>query len=407
MAAMMDHIVDRYRQVEKELAKHAPARVFATIPRTGKFVGRTIARARGEEIEGLPVPSLSPSLLAHVALDEAMLLVAMGPNRFPRREDYERVGAELAEARALHEEQGWTADPASYHLTPQPLEHPHVSKGWAFRERYERLSWSSGFEPRQGEPGSERWMHFAPNHIAGAWVLRHDDGPRPWLVCVHGFGMGYPFMEFPAFQASKLHHELGLNLVGPMLPLHGRRKVTPMSGEAFLNFDMMNSVFGLAQSVWDIRRLLGWVQMQEPTSIGIYGVSLGAYVASLLVGLDDRLDAVIAGIPVSDFPALFHSHAPAHIRLRTYEHDILGGCAEEVHRVVSPLVLEPQVPLDRRFIYAALGDRMSHPRQAHDLWLHWDRPEIRWYPGNHMGFLWSGEVKTFVRESLRKADLAR
>jgi hypothetical protein len=50
---------------------------------------------------------------------------------------------------------------------------------------------------------------------------------------------------------------------------------------------------------------------------------------------------------------------------------------------------------------------MSHPRQAHDLWLHWDRPEIRWYPGNHMGFLWSGEVKTFVRESLRKADLAR
>lgn len=392
------------RQWEKRLARIPPARVLASLPRTVRFAGETLVRGHLPGEEGPPVPGLSPGLLANVAMDEAALLAFMGPNRFPRRADYERVRDELAAARGLYAERGWLADPASYHRTPPGLERLQIDRGWAAGVSYERFHFDSGYEPHDGEPGRDRWVHYATNRVAGGWMLRHEDGPRPWVVCVHGFGMGYPFMAFHPFDAPGLHRDLGVNVIGPTLPLHGRRKVTRLSGEAMLSFDLMNSVLGLAQSVWDLRRLLTWVRAQEPASIAVYGISLGAYVASLLVTLDPGVDTVVAGVPVVDFPALYHAHAPSNIRLRVVEHEILGGPAEDVHRVVSPLSLPPLVPREGRFVFAGLGDRMAYPTQAWRLWKHWDGPEITWYPGSHMGFLWSGEVRAFVRRALARSD---
>jgi hypothetical protein len=170
-----------------------------------------------------------------------------------------------------------------------------------------------------------------------------------------------------------------------------------------LSFDLIDALHALTQSVWDLRRILSWVHTQDPQGIAVYGVSLGAYAASLLAGLADGVDAVIAGIPVIDFPTLFETHAPHVIRLRGIEHEILGGTAEAVHTVVSPLAFAPRVPHDRRFIFAGLGDRMATPAQAHRLWKHWDEPSICWYAGNHVGYLWSGAVRAFIAASLAAA----
>ncbi len=258
----------------------------------------------------------------------------------------------------------------------------------------------SGFRPRAGEPGSDRWRSYKPNRTAVATIVRQDAEPRPWLVCVHGFCTGYPFMDFPGLHTAKVHRDLGVNVALPVLPLHGPRKVTKMSGEPFLSFELMNAVLGITQAVWDIRRLISWIRTQGATSIGLYGVSLGAYVVSLLAGLEPDIDVVVAGIPVSDIPTLFHEHSPLHIRARAIEHRILGGPAEEVYRVVSPLRVEPQVPQDRRFIFAGYGDRLAPPEQAQALWEHWQRPEISWYAGNHVGYLWSKKVAAFLVDSL-------
>ena len=46
-----------------------------------------------------------------------------------------------------------------------------------------------------------------------------------------------------------------------------------------------------------------------------------AAIASLLTGLVDDIDAVIAGVPVVDFPAMFHQQAPHRVRLRAVEHE--------------------------------------------------------------------------------------
>jgi pimeloyl-ACP methyl ester carboxylesterase len=268
--------------------------------------------------------------------------------------------------------------------------------------RFERILFQSGFEPRAGESGRDRWLSYAPNRTAGASLLRHP-GPgdhRPWLIGIHGFGMGFPYMDFGAFDPHRLHHELGYNLVLPTLPLHGYRKITRFSGEAFLSFDLVNSVHGLAQSVWDIRRVISWIRSMSRAPIAVYGVSLGAYVAALLASIEPGLDRVLAGIPVCNFPSLFEYHSPRHIQLRAEEHGILGGAAEDVHRVVSPLALKPLVDKPGRFIFAGQGDRVVLPTQAHELWRHWGEPSIRWYPGGHVGYLMAHEVHDYVGEVL-------
>jgi len=401
--SLLDRAYRVVRALEKRLARHAPMRMTAALPRTLRFVGRTLGSRSGDPVAGLPRPALSPSLLAQVAMDEAVLLAAMGPNRMPRRRDYERVGAELREARELFEARGWIDDPRSYHRTPPPIGPVSIRGGWALGTAYERFTFDSDYRPHPEEPGSERWAAYEENRHAQFITLRHHDGPRPWIMCVHGFGTGYAFMDLFGFRARRLHREFGLNVAIPVLPMHGPRKVTRFSGEPFLSFDLVNTVHGLAQSIWDLRRVLGWIAEQQPLSVGIYGVSLGGYLSALLAGLDERFDYVIAGIPVVDFPALYGAHAPHEIRLRTMEHHILSGNSEAVHRVVSPLAVTPLVPRDDRFIFAGAGDRMVGTEQAHRLWTHWDEPLMEWYPGNHVGYLWSGAVDAFVRDALDTA----
>ncbi|MEZ5383253.1 MAG: alpha/beta hydrolase family protein [Microthrixaceae bacterium] len=396
----------RYRDVERELARHAPTRALVAGPRTAKVVGETLVRRFAGDEPGLPVPRVSPVFAAQVAMDEAILAIAMGPNAFPSRADYQRVGRELTDAHELFASRGWLDDPGSYHRRPPELVDPAVHRGWALGQSYERVLFASGWSPRAEEPGAERWAGYEANRTASAVILRHAGGPRPWVIAVHGFGCGTAFMDFVGLHAMRIHRELGVNVALPVMPLHGPRKISRVSGEAFLSFDLMNTVHGLAQGVWDVRSVISWVRRQGKAPIGMYGVSLGGYMVSLLAGIEPDLDAVVAGIPVVDFPELIHSHSPDNIRLRAIDHKILGGNAEAVHRVVSPLSFAPLIPHDRRFVYGGLGDRLARPAQAHRLWSHWEEPDIHWYGGNHVGYLWSGGVSDYVLASLRAAGIS-
>jgi hypothetical protein len=351
-------------------------------------------------------------------MDEAIVKLMMGPGRLPRRADYERLGEEIPAARSSFAAHGWLDDPARFHTLPPALDPSDITttRGRSLGLRYELLRFESGYEPPAGIPGRERWLAHEPNRTAYAWVLRHPDGPRdghpdatarPWLVCLHAFGTGTPLMDIPGFRAGRLHRDLGVNLVFPTLPLHGPRRIGRISGDRFLTYDHLDSVNALAQSVWDVRRIVAWVRAQGAEQVGLYGISLGSYVAALLAALDDDLACVVAGIPVADFPALFRHHMPPRLARRARRYHLLGPDADAVHRVVSPLAVAPRVPHDSRFVYAGLGDRMSTPVQGYRLWEHWDRPAMRWYAGNHVGFLWSPGVHRFVAESLADSGLTR
>jgi hypothetical protein len=80
--------------------------------------------------------------------------------------------------------------------------------------------------------------------------------------------------------------------------------------------------------------------------------------------------------------------------------------AGPIGRMVSPLSMEPKVPPNGRFIYAGVADRIVHPRQqVIQLWEHWGRPDVGWYPGGHTGFFQSRPVQRYVDAALEQSGL--
>ena len=353
----------------------------------------------------VPEPEITPELALKVACDEINLATLWIGRSSPLVRDPARLNEEVEEVRGFFEEQGFLKQPDQYHEAPPPLEHPRLLLTRVRDLRYEELRFPSDYSPREGEPGRERWLNFQANRTAYAWVMRHEDKPRPWLVCIHGFGMGVPYFDLQAFRANVLHQQLGLNLLCPVLPLHGPRKAGGRSGDHFLGGAFLNTIHAEAQAMWDIRRLLAWIRAQEAPAVGVYGLSLGGYNAALLASLEPELACAIAGIPATDLTALTQRlDSPYKLeQLKQAEFD--WEHINEILRVVSPLALSPKVPHERRYIFGGTADRLVPPNQVWALWQHWERPRILWYAGSHLSIRWEPEIRALVGEALRASDL--
>jgi hypothetical protein len=359
------------------------------------------------DVDEVPKAIFSLRLAAEVAVDEALLATMFLGMRLPRGGEYARIPREMAEAHERFEAEGWLEKPAAYHLTPPSLEAPRLTPARTRGIGYEHLSFESGYEPRAGEPGRERWLAHVANRTAHAWVLRHDGPPRPWLVCIHGYQMGWPLIDLLAFQPEIFHRRLGLNLLVPTLPLHGPRKSGRRSGDGFFSGDPLDAVHAEAQAMWDLRRLLGWLRDdQGATRIGVMGFSLGGYNTALLASLDEGLACAIAGIPVTDFVRTYYRHLPP-LQLSSAERfGLLASDLRDLLRVISPLALEPRIPRERRWIFGGVADRLVPADQVRDLWRHWDEPRIAWYPGSHLTFRLHPNVARLVLTALVDSGLS-
>ncbi len=364
-------------------------------------------RVGGEAAAELPAPRWGLSLGSKAVLDEFFLateLVAAPLVPLPERR---RLGREISRALSLYAARNWLENPRRYHPAPPLLEggrQDDVGLPWA---RYRHLRFESGYAPHRGEPGRARWLAYEPNRTAHAWILEHRGAPRPWLVCVPGYRMGSPTVDFAGFRARWLHRELGLNLAIPVLPFHGPRRVGRRSGDGFLTGDFVDTLHAQAQAVWDVRRLLGWLRARRAARVGLHGLSLGGYTSALVAALEPDLDCVIVGIPPADFSRLLRSHlSPLGVSAARRLGFTLDRI-EKLLRVVSPLALAPRVPRERRFLYAGLADRIASHDHAHELWLHWGRPRAAWYQGSHVSFVWEEEVRKLVLEALSACGMLR
>ena len=358
-----------------------------------------------KRVEGVPEPSPALALAAEAAADDALL--ALFDLALPRTSDElaARHVRELAEADERFAAHGWLEKPESFHAAPAPFAAVASEKKRSGRADYEHLRCESGYAPHDGEPGRERWLGYAPTRTAHAWLLRHADRARPWLVCVHGYRMGLPWIDLAAFRAARLHARLGLNVLLPVLPLHGPRGIGRLSGDGFFSADVLDMVHAEAQAMWDLRRWLGWIRAQGGTRIGVYGLSLGGYNAALLAGLDAELACVVAGIPATDFAALVWTHGPAHLLHVAEKRGLDRGQAERVLRVVSPLALPPRVPGERRFVFAGNADQLVPAEQVQALIRHWRLERPFWYAGGHLGFGLHEGVARHLAEALRAGGL--
>jgi hypothetical protein len=368
------------------------------------LVAGRLALAREPVAEGAPEPERSLVMDAKVGLDEALLGYFVGTALIRSGDRVEEMVKETLNIERTLEAAGWHDDPAAFHHEPTTPQSISTTHGRIYGHDYERVSFASEFVAHADLPGSRSWANHARNNRCSAWVMRHTTAePRPWLVCIHGYRMGLPWMDFGLFAPGWLHRRLGLNLVLPVLPAHGPRRIGLRSGDYYLDGDLFNVIHAQTQALWDLRRTLRWIRAQDPAArIGVLGYSLGGYNTALLAAFEPDLEFVVAGIPVADFAAALWRHLPPeHVRYLEAQ-----GLDEEryrrILRVISPLAHRPQVPVERRYIFAGAGDRVVLPSQCQLLGKHWDVP-VQWYQGAHLTFRGEPAVRAHIEGAMLRA----
>lgn len=353
-------------------------------------------------------PTTQLKLLAKMASDAALLGFFINCARVPRGAAVDTDIAELDRIANLAGERDWLAHPERLHGPVGGFEAPRIADRRTLGIGYEWLTAPSRYTPDPALPGIDRWHAHRRNRTMAARVLRHGDGRgRPWLLCVHGYRMGIAALDFQLFDIKRLYARRGLNLMMPILPLHGVRRATPLTGGLFLDGPLADLLHAQAQSLIDLRSCIAWIRSVDPEArIGVLGYSLGGYHAALLAAHEPDLACVIAGIPMTDIAATLWQHLPtAHARY-------LEACGLSAAAVgkrlasVSPLTVAPRVPRERRFIFAATADQLIAPEQPLALWRHWEEPALQWYDGSHLSVRHEVDVGPFINRALNETGLS-
>jgi hypothetical protein len=358
-----------------------------------------------QQLDPRPWTRLTAQVRRDVFVDRAMLrIITTIAGRPTESSVLARIGNEVNDALALFEERGWIADPVSYHQDPPAPLGIRARRSRGSTVGFTTITWDDRFECRPDEPGASRYAGYTRNRIARATLVEHRSGDRPWLVCLHGFSMGSPGVDLRAFRAAHLHRDLGLNLAFLTLPFHGRRRLDRRGLPPFPGIDMLDNVHGLAQAAWDVRQLLRLLRARTDQPIGLLGLSLGGCVAALTASLDD-VDAALLLVPMVDLASLMHDTAVRYGR-RMGVNGEMAAQSRPVLSPVSPLMLTPRLPVERRVIIAGTLDRFVPPSaHAVALWRHWDQPEIHWYHGGHVSLFWSPQARAALDASLRHVGM--
>ena len=330
-------------------------------------------------------PGLQMSAAADLGLSAIWELVAAAATW----RQLERVAADLEHALDRYEQKGWIADPGSAFPAPPPLERVTLSARRVAGQAVEQLRFDSEFEPFDPEiaPGYDR---RASNRQASALLWRHAGaGMRPTVISLHGFGMGYAAVDVPwlrrrGWDLPAMHRQLGFDIVYFNLPLHGPRNLRALSGRGFFDDHPLVTTAAVAQAVWDLRRLIGWLRAEGAPALALHGISLGGTVAALCASLEDGIAAVVPTAPVVDLAHVVWDQLPAWGRDRAERAGLSQEQLAKAWSPLSPLAHQVRVARPGRLLVAGFADRLSPPRQIERLWRHWGEPAIYWYPGGHL-----------------------
>ena len=195
----------------------------------------------------------------------------------------------------FYQKLGETHDPAQFFK--KPTEKVTVRKSKSGRLDFqpedggicELLSFDSPFvavNPKK----REAYAKLKHNSTAWAQHWRHGDKPRPTICMIHGF-MADPYWFNSRWLALPWFYQQGYDILLYTLPFHGRRKAStePFGGYGYFAHGILHINEAVAQSVYDFRLFMDYLESTGVEKIGVTGISLGGYTSALLAAVEDRL----------------------------------------------------------------------------------------------------------------------
>lgn len=227
------------------------------------------------------------------------------------------------------------------------------------------------------------------------WITWHPAGevgpaPRPAAILLHPLGevkegvMG----SFARYLAAR-----GIAAAVVTLPYHMKRAIRQAPIDRYMGPNLQQDVQALNQAASDVSTVLTWLLARpdvDPRRTAVIGVSLGAIVAHLAMGRDDRITACVAILGGGDLPALYRHSILFHIlrMLHLYPNqgtpDDLGLLA-----TVDPISYAGRNRPRHVLMIQAARDIIMPPAEAKALWAALGRPPILWFDANHYGLMFT------------------
>jgi pimeloyl-ACP methyl ester carboxylesterase len=278
------------------------------------------------------------------------------------------------------------------HADPEPLRVRSIRPRRIAGLAYERMT----FEHSPALPMTLEADGHGGAARAVVHLCRHRDGPRPWLVWVHGAGQGRAD-DMLLSRLDRVHRRMGFNVAMPVQPGHGsRRGHWPPYPDA----DPLGNVAGMMRAVSEVRAIVQWAQPQATATV-VSGISLGSPVAALVSHLERQIDAVALYTPILGLNATIVRHLGRWGSSRDGFRELLGSTeVSKLTSVIDPLAVNPAPPPHRRLIVGAWHDRMAMREPAIALQERWGG-ELYWYYGSHVGQVFSRRVQAVTERFLR------
>jgi pimeloyl-ACP methyl ester carboxylesterase len=278
------------------------------------------------------------------------------------------------------------------HADPEPLRVRTIRQRRIGRLAYERMTY-------QHDPALPKTLQddgLGGPARAVVHLCRHRDGPRPWLVWVHGAGQGGT-EDLVLSRIGRIHHGLGFNVALPVQPGHGcRRREWP----AYPDMDPLGNVAGMMRAVSEVRAVVRWAQSQANVVV-VSGISLGSPVAALVSHFERQINAVALYTPILGLNAMIARHLGRWGSSRDGYRELLQSpVVATLTSVIDPLAVEPGPPPQRRLIVGAWHDRMAMREPATALQERWGG-QLYWYDGGHVGHVFSRRVQRVTERFLQ------
>ena len=277
---------------------------------------------------------------------------------------------------------------------------------------------------RAGRHGPEEWNRYAedwlrkgtgefyqaPGKVPGSLVAGRQQVPSP-VPCdreennrVHlrvwpgKEGMKSPAMIllhslFSASDVGYVHwasilNRLGWTAIFYDLPYHYRRRPKgAWSGELVFGGNLIRSAETIRQAVAETRMVVQMAQAAGAPKVGLWGMSLGGWVASLTLCHEPDLACAWLVQPIPDVAtAIWDSPGGWVIRRQMEARGVSREDASRMLPMVCPSFGRPKLPPEKILLVGGRHDRIARPEQLRALAKEWGGAHYREVGQGHIGY---------------------
>ena len=213
--------------------------------------------------------------------------------------------------------------------------------------------------------------------VGNAWA------GNPTVILLHGWNdeIGYRYRS--PFLAKEFLKR-GVNTIALELPFHLQRRPRQAGlPNDFISEDLWRTLEATRQCVGEVRMLVRWLKQQGAGPVGIWGISLGGWITSLIAAHDQNADAAVLMTPVVDMDRVVRELPfcePLRRSLASSQLDLA---------TLNPCHYSPKIPIDRLLLVQATYDLFAPAETIEQLWNKWEQPEIWRLPHGHISMLGS------------------